>query len=346
MTNRLRWLCPCKFLTLLLLKGGEYKGDGRERWSHPTKSPRSFRQNMAFQSGFYPLSTTPSLGNVVERMKEACHLHVSALLGTIISANLIFFFALGALIGQETESGFIRGAEIGAFYGAVVSIEVFQSSIQLWRLDESCLVYLHDVVVSLLSGTLVRERIAPAIRQRISLLETGGSTLTITGNNNADDSGNRESCSICLQDYQRGEIVRILPSCRHMFHLPYERCPSRYPLRGNPCVSQLAAVSFPTIPPPLSCSPPRLSPFSLLNAAVAPPGSPFRRVPVKELTSRHQSPHCASLSFALSLHLKSTAAAPPPATQPPLHIPQATTFSLMHPAVSLSAVECQTTGFT
>ncbi|WZZ82388.1 hypothetical protein YC2023_102960 [Brassica napus] len=41
MTNRLRWLCPCKFLTLLLLKGGEYKGDGRERWSHPIKSPRS-----------------------------------------------------------------------------------------------------------------------------------------------------------------------------------------------------------------------------------------------------------------------------------------------------------------
>lgn len=131
-----------------------------------------------------------------------------------------------------------------------------------------------------------------------------------------------------------------------MLCLADERCPSRYPLRGNPCVSQLAAVSFPTIPPPLSCSPPRLSPFSLLNAAVAPPGSPFHRVPVKELTSRHQSPHCASLSFALSLHLKSTAAAPPPATQPPLHIPQATTFSLMHPAVSLSAVECQTTGFT
>lgn len=102
-----------------------------------------------------------------------------------------------------------------------------------------------------------------------------------------------------------------------MLCLADERCPSRYPLRGNPCVSQLAAVSFPTIPPPLSCSPPRLSPFSLLNAAVAPPGSPFRRVPVKELTSRHQSPHCASLSFALSLHLKSTAAAPPPATQPP-----------------------------
>ncbi|KAH0892246.1 hypothetical protein HID58_054675 [Brassica napus] len=185
----------------------------------------SFRQNMAFQSGFYPLSTTPSPTNVVERMKGACHLLVSAVLGTIISANLIFFFALvgtllgaftGALIGQETESGFIRGAEIGAFYGAVLSIEVFQSSIHLWRSDESCLVYLHDVVVSLLSGRLVRERIGPAIRQRISLLEIGGSTLTITGNNNTHGSENGESCSICLQDYQLGEIVRILPNCRHI----------------------------------------------------------------------------------------------------------------------------------
>ena len=60
----------------------------------------------------------------------------SCLVGTLLGAFT------GALIGQETESGFIRGAEIGAFYGAVVSIEVFQSSIQLWRLDESCLVYL------------------------------------------------------------------------------------------------------------------------------------------------------------------------------------------------------------
>lgn len=51
----------------------------------------------------------------------------------------------GALIGQETESGFVRGAAIGAISGAVFSIEVFESSVVLWRSDESgigCLLYL------------------------------------------------------------------------------------------------------------------------------------------------------------------------------------------------------------
>jgi len=51
----------------------------------------------------------------------------------------------GALIGQETESGFIRGAAIGAISGAVFSIEVFESSIVLWKSDDSgigCALYL------------------------------------------------------------------------------------------------------------------------------------------------------------------------------------------------------------
>jgi Na+/phosphate symporter len=107
-----------------------------------------------FQSGSYPLSSSPSLGNFVERIKDACHFLVSAVLGTIISAILTFFFALvgtllgaltGALIGQETESGFIRGAAIGAISGAVFSIEVFESSLDLWKSDESgfgCFLYL------------------------------------------------------------------------------------------------------------------------------------------------------------------------------------------------------------
>ena len=64
---------------------------------------------------------------------------VVAAVGTLLGAMT------GALIGQETESGFVRGAAVGAISGAVFSIEVFESSLILWQSDESgigCLLYL------------------------------------------------------------------------------------------------------------------------------------------------------------------------------------------------------------
>ncbi|KAF8101535.1 hypothetical protein N665_0204s0032 [Sinapis alba] len=223
------------------------------------------------QSEFCPLSPCPSFGNFVERIKDACRFLVSAVLGTILSAILTFFFALvgtllgaltGALIGQETESGFIRGAAVGAISGAVFSIEVFESSLLLWKSNESrfgCLLYLIDVIVSLISGRLVRERIGPAMLSAVqsqmgaadatyndlsSIFDTGGSKgLTrdvvdkipktiITGRNNLDASGNKDSCSVCLQDFQLGETVRSLPHCHHMFHLP---CIDNWLLRHGSC---------------------------------------------------------------------------------------------------------------
>ncbi|KAK1362640.1 NEP1-interacting protein 1 [Heracleum sosnowskyi] len=67
---------------------------------------------------------------------------------------------------QETETGFVQGAAVGALSGAVFSIEVFESSLSLWHSEESglrCVHYLIDVLASLLSGRLVRERIGPAM---------------------------------------------------------------------------------------------------------------------------------------------------------------------------------------
>lgn len=66
-------------------------------------------------------------------------LFIGGSVGTLLGA------LTGALIGQETESGFIRGAAVGAISGAVFSIEVFESSLLLWQSDESgigCLLYL------------------------------------------------------------------------------------------------------------------------------------------------------------------------------------------------------------
>ncbi|PPR84275.1 hypothetical protein GOBAR_AA36438 [Gossypium barbadense] len=156
----------------------------------------------------------------------------------------------GALIGQETESGFVRGAAVGAISGAVFSIEVFESSLLLWQSDESgilCLLYLIDVIASLLSGRLVRERIGPAMLSAVqsqmgaaettfenvqNIFDTGSvrglagdlvekiPKITIRSNDNVDASGEKVSCSVCLQDFQSGETVRSLPQCHHMFHLP------------------------------------------------------------------------------------------------------------------------------
>ncbi|XP_052195746.1 NEP1-interacting protein 1-like [Diospyros lotus] len=227
-----------------------------------------------YPSHSLPSSSSPSpfsVGNFVDRVKEFFRCAVSAVIGHVFSAIFTFFFALvgtllgamtGALIGQETESGFVRGAAVGAISGAVFSIEVFESSLVLWQSDESgigCLLYLIDVIASLLSGRLVRERIGPAMLSAVqsqmgavetnfeeipNIFDTGGSKglpgdsvekipkITITSNNNVDASGEKASCSVCLQDFQLGETVRSLPHCHHMFHLP---CIDKWLVRHGSC---------------------------------------------------------------------------------------------------------------
>ncbi|KAL8251434.1 hypothetical protein R6Q59_035127 [Mikania micrantha] len=228
---------------------------------------------MAFYSYPFPSShmSSLSLGNLPLKLKDFCTPALSVIIRNVFSAVFIFFFALvgillgamtGALIGQETESGFVRGAAVGAISGAVFSIEVFESSVVLWKSDESgigCLLYLIDVIVSLLSGRLVRERFGPvmlnAVQSQMGAVETGFDELhsifdidsskglpeysvekipkiKITGCNDVDDSGERISCSVCLQDFQLGETVRSLPQCHHMFHLP---CIDKWLVRHGSC---------------------------------------------------------------------------------------------------------------
>ncbi|KAK1261834.1 NEP1-interacting protein 1 [Acorus gramineus] len=183
---------------------------------------------------------------------------VVAVIGKLLCGLLTCVFAFvgslvgaitGALIGQATESGMIRGAAIGAISGAVFSIEVAESSFAMWHSSESAiwsLLYMIDIFSSLLSGRIVREKVGPAVQSAVQsqmsavdstfgefldIFETGGTKglskesvekiqkITITAKNNMDASGEEICCSVCLQDFQIGEVARCLPQCQHLYHL-------------------------------------------------------------------------------------------------------------------------------
>lgn len=177
----------------------------------------------------------------------------------LFSAMMTCFFATigsivgavtGGLIGLATESGLFRGAGIGAISGAVFCIEAVESSIALRQTSNRSgirsLVFVVDIVLSLLSGRLVREKVGPAVQ---SAVQSQMSAIEVTETTSSMDvfdifeTGTkfqgmaRESvekipkilitsedntccCSVCLQDFQVGESVRSLPQCNHMFHLP------------------------------------------------------------------------------------------------------------------------------
>lgn len=166
-------------------------------------------------------------------------------------AGLFLGAVTGGLIGLATESGLFRGTGIGAITGALVSIEVVDSSIRLWQSRRSgiwSILYVLNVIYSLLTGRLVREKVDPAVqrvvrsqmnavdsspfRESPDLFEVEATNgmprasidklpkIRITEEYKRDAVGDLSGCSVCLQDFQVGEKVRSLPDCWHVFHVP------------------------------------------------------------------------------------------------------------------------------
>lgn len=166
---------------------------------------------------------------------------VFATVGTILGA------ITGGLIGLATESGLVRGAGIGAISGAVVAMEVVDRCLAIWRSDQSAIwsvLYVLDVIWSLLTGRLVREKVDPAVQSAVDSQMTaagfgddaGPPTLSemfdaasfkgMAADAIADlpamtftDADAACCCSVCLHDMEAGETARRLPDCGHTFHL-------------------------------------------------------------------------------------------------------------------------------
>ncbi|KAI3794292.1 hypothetical protein L1987_36921 [Smallanthus sonchifolius] len=116
-----------------------------------------------------------------------------------------------------------------------------------------------DVIVSLISGRLVRERIGPAmlsaVQSQMGAVETSfeevqnifdidGSKglpeysvkkipkIAVTSDNNLDDSGERVSCSVCLQDLQLGETFMSQMADKHPVSFSSQAVPP-FPSENN-----------------------------------------------------------------------------------------------------------------
>ncbi|XP_020210110.1 NEP1-interacting protein 1 isoform X1 [Cajanus cajan] len=171
----------------------------------------------------------------MDRVLFAAFTCILALGGSIVGS------IAGGIKGQTTEAGFLDGAGKGAITGAIASLEL----INFASLDEP----LSKVALlrSLLNGKVFMEWICPAVAQLYQLHATISTLETIFeevsdiydirglrgipqnvimklpfqpfNSNKMLKSYNTSCCSICYQDFEDGELVRILPKCSHHFHL-------------------------------------------------------------------------------------------------------------------------------
>ncbi|KAG8386126.1 hypothetical protein BUALT_Bualt03G0116600 [Buddleja alternifolia] len=174
---------------------------------------------------------------------------VFKLLKQFAIALLTCFFALGgaiigvisgALKGQTTETGLLRGVGVGAVTGAITGVQLMELIANGEPFSKFAL------ICSLVNGKIFMEWVSPAVLKayqwQISTMETSLREIsdifevnTIRGlsqdtiqelpifefHSDIDTTAScyDTSCAICLQDLKDGESTRLLPSCRHFFHL-------------------------------------------------------------------------------------------------------------------------------
>lgn len=202
----------------------------------------------------------------MEKMWVWCCYGVSAIIFSVSYAVCFLFLAIvgstlgaftGVLLGVKSQRGFFCSVAVGAISGGSFLINAFKTSIALWfsddcsfgdllqwtdwttELDARELVqqFLYSLILLRLEQTLAHAdnmiseiSVDPAKVSKHSLNRIH--RIVITEDHLMDSSGNRSSCSICLQDFECQDVARSLTNCRHLFHL---RCINKWISKQRSC---------------------------------------------------------------------------------------------------------------
>ncbi|KAJ6297913.1 hypothetical protein OIU76_019099 [Salix suchowensis] len=222
-----------------------------KRWfSGITKTSLRFKEAVSFRvfaarlEGFGTGLFIRVLKNSVFAASTCVFALGGALVGSII----------GAMKGQTTETGFLRGSGVGAVAGAITAVQLLESITNGEPLSKVALLH------SLLNGKVFIEWVGPALLKayqwQITALETTYREIsdiydtsevrgmsedcikklpecTFKSDNNIVEQCCPEfSCAICLQDFKDGDSMRKLPYCGHCFHMS---CLDKWLTRNGSC---------------------------------------------------------------------------------------------------------------
>ncbi|KAK9070619.1 hypothetical protein SSX86_011021 [Deinandra increscens subsp. villosa] len=166
----------------------------------------------------------------------------------------------GAIKGQTTETGLVRGAGVGAVSGAIIALQAVdmiangEPFSKVVFVSASCILYVY-ICSSLVSYISFRYRSINIMLT--SAMETSFTDIFNVENNVAkglseevindlpkcvfdddktcqsdDDKCHERNCVICLQDFENKEEGRELPGCKHVFHM---KCIDEWLMRQGSC---------------------------------------------------------------------------------------------------------------